>query len=50
MYKDGKIDQNKADDFLHCLSKIRRNYLTPEKEDVAKTDLQEVTKNIQFFT
>ena len=50
MYKDGKIDQNKADDFLHHLSKIRRNYLTPGKEDVARTDLQKIANDIQSVT
>ena len=50
LVKDAKLNQHQADNFIHNLLKIRRNYLTLGKEDVAINDLQKTANEIQSIT
>ena len=50
LVKDAKLNQHQADNFIHNLLKIRRNYLTLRKEDVAINDLQKTANEIQSIT
>jgi NTE family protein len=47
LIKSGRLSQDQADRFKYDLLKVRSNYITPGKEDIAKTDLQKIKNDIQ---
>ncbi|MFL6348951.1 MAG: hypothetical protein ACJ72X_11740, partial [Nitrososphaeraceae archaeon] len=47
LIKSGRLSQDQADRFKYELLKVRSNYITPGKEDIAKTDLQKIKNDIQ---
>jgi NTE family protein len=47
LIKSGRLSQDQADKFTYDLLKVRSNYLTPGKEDIAKTGLQKIKNDIQ---
>ena len=49
LLKDAKLNQDQADNFIDNLLKIRRDYLTPGKEDSAINHLQKIADEIQSF-
>jgi hypothetical protein len=50
LFKDGKLSQDKLDDFIQKLLKVKRNYLTPGKEDEAEPNLQRITHEIESIS